>query len=176
MYLIKSGDKSLDWDVPARLLHSSEASTDLQKTELAITYFMLLAGLGSIGSEFFRLRRIHGLGPTAMTKTAEHGFIFPPQEAMVLRGKGADGKLISADPEPITLEHKRGTFDPSAVQAAVSVVVFRDAAHSLQVYDLMHGGKVPEDVSHVLDMMLQPPTDLPPNVPPQSSGKNGFIL
>jgi hypothetical protein len=124
-------------------------------------YKNLIAKLGVLGTEMGRARDLEGFGTHATILSATHSFIFPPQDALVLRSRGDDGELRhdGLDRE-LTHELKLGGVEGYiALNIGVALDTDQDPL-TLEVYDLKvsQEGSITEELAQSIETTIQEAT------------------
>jgi len=121
------------WGSQAVLLGEFEGSME----DVTLRYKRIVAQLGALGTEDARYRTVTGENINATVATADHTFLFPPQEDVVLRSMTDDGAATYDGEIKNTLEHKRAAIDGSNIDSELGVILDKNAEPPrVSVYEL----------------------------------------
>lgn len=144
-------DGTTVWARMARPIYEQTGSIDV----LTPRYKRIVAALGEVGTEIGRSKTVRGEVTEATIQSAAHSFIFPPQEAVILRSDSGDRDEYSQNGETITREHKRAAVEPSYIDANIGVILDSTAQPpELKVYDLINPSRVDESLKAVLESFV----------------------
>jgi len=121
------------WGTKATLLGEFEGSLE----NVALRYKRIVAELGILGTEDARYKIVTGENIDATVTTADHTFLFPSQEDLVMHSMPDDGLATYGGEIKNILEHKRAAIDGSNIDSEVGVVLDANAEPPrVSVYEL----------------------------------------